>query len=75
MEIDEWIQECTRDTWASVFLPIDRRKADFRHLKLDLSRSNLRKAHTKLLKKGRWPDFVGRAKQILKTRKGMETSR
>lgn len=65
MEIDEWILECTKDSWSSVFSPVDRRKADFRHLKLDMSRSNLRKAQSKVLKKGRWPDFIDRTKQSI----------
>ncbi|KAF8907684.1 hypothetical protein CPB84DRAFT_271485 [Gymnopilus junonius] len=63
MEIDEWIQECTKDSWISVFSQVDRRKTDFRHLKLDMSRSNLRMAQVKVLNKGKWPDFIDRAKK------------
>ncbi|KAF8952696.1 hypothetical protein BDZ97DRAFT_2083222 [Flammula alnicola] len=50
MDIEGWVRECTMDSWSDVFSPVDKKKADSRRLRLEISRSNLLNAQAKFRK-------------------------
>lgn len=43
MDVEEWIREWAMDSWMDVVRPVDRGKIDYRRVRLEISRSNLRK--------------------------------
>ncbi|PPR08040.1 hypothetical protein CVT24_010839 [Panaeolus cyanescens] len=43
MDVEEWIREWAADSWIDVIRSVDRGKIDYRRVRLEISRSNLRK--------------------------------
>ncbi|KIM39018.1 hypothetical protein M413DRAFT_29592 [Hebeloma cylindrosporum] len=51
-DIDEWMMNCSRDSWLDAIFPVNKRKAEYRRVMLEISRSTLRKARAKFRKDG-----------------------
>ena len=62
LDFEEWVRECTMDTWFDVINVVDTKKVDYRRLRLDISLSNLRKAQAKF-KRGDLRNFFASTDQ------------
>ena len=62
LDFEEWVRECTMDTWFDVINVVDTKKVDYRRRRLDISLSHLHEAQTKL-KRDDLPNFFASTDQ------------